>query len=185
VKYRYSMLFACLLFAGSAIANDAPASDASIRELLKITDAHKMVDAMKIQIDTMVKASMQQATQGKAITPERQAVLDRMQTKMAAVVDEMLNWDTLEGVYLRTYRASFTQDELDGITAFYKTPAGQAMIKKLPLVMQNVMGEMQSMMKPMQLKIQAIQRESLQELKDLPAKDQPAKDSTPKDPSAS
>ena len=162
-------LIACLLLAGPAIANDAPASDESIRKLLVITDAHKLIDTMKAQVDAMVRASSQQALQGKSITAERQAVLDRMQTKMEAVIDEMLDWDTLQGLYLRTYRASFTQDELDGIMKFYKTPAGQALIKKMPVVMQNVMSEMQGMLKPMQEKIQQIQRETIQELKDLPA----------------
>ncbi len=51
-------------------------------------------------------------------------------------------------IFMRTYRESFTQDELDGMTAFYKTPAGQAVVKKM----------------------QQIQRETVQELKDLPAK---------------
>jgi hypothetical protein len=109
--------------------------------------------------------------QGQTITPEKQAILDRMRTKMEAVIDEMLSWDTLESVYLRTYRASFTQDELDGIMRFYKTRAGQAMIKKMPVVMQNVMAEMQGLLQPMRQRMQEIQRETLQELKDLPAKD--------------
>ncbi len=169
VKIRYSALFACLLIAAPAIADDAPASDESIRELLAITDARKLVDTVKVQVEATMKATLQQATQGKASTPERQAVLDRKQAKMEAALDETLNWDNLEPLYVRTYRASFTQDELDGMMAFYKTPAGQALIKKLPLVMQNVMAEMQDLLKPMREKIQQIQRESQQELKDLPA----------------
>jgi hypothetical protein len=153
------------------MANDAPASDKSIRELLAITDAHKLIDTVRGQVDAMVKASSQQAMQGQTITPEKQAILDRMRTKMEAVIDEMLSWDTLESVYLRTDRASFTQDELDGIMRFYKTRAGQAMIKKMPVVMQNVMAEMQGLLQPMRQRMQEIQRETLQELKDLPAKD--------------
>ena len=152
------------------MANDAPASDESIREMLAITDARNLLDTVKAQVEATMKATSQQATQGKATTPERQAVLDRKLAKMEAALDETLNWDNLEPLYLRTYRASFTQDELDGMVAFYRTPAGQAMIKKLPLVMQNVMAEMQDLLKPMQEKIQQIQRESLQELKDLPAR---------------
>jgi len=44
------------------------------------------------------------------------------------------------------------------------------MIKKMPLVMQNVMGEMQSVMKPMQVKMREIQRETTQALQALPDK---------------
>ena len=170
MKYPHSMLLACLFLAGPAIANDLPASDESIQELLVLTDAHKLIDTMKVQVQAMIRTSSKQATQGKTVTPERQAVLDRMQAKMEAALDEMLNWDALQAMYLRTYRASFTQDELDGMMAFYKTSAGQAMIKKMPLVMQNVMGEMQGMMKPMQVKMREIQRETMEELQALPDK---------------
>ncbi len=170
MKYRHSVLLACVLLAGPAIANDLPASDESIQELLVITDAHKLIDTMKVQVQAMIRTSSKQAMQGKTITPEKEAALDRMQAKMEAALDEMLNWDALQAMYLRTYRASFTQDELDGMMAFYKTSAGQAMIKKMPLVMQNVMGEMQGMMKPMQVKMREIQRETMEELQALPDK---------------
>jgi hypothetical protein len=83
----------------------------------------------------------------------------------------MLNWDQLQPIYMRTYRDSFTQDEIDGVIKFYKSAAGQAYVKKLPLVMQNVMREMQGLMKPLQEKMLAIQKESMQELKDLRDKD--------------
>src|SRR5258707_11617885 len=149
------------------MANDLPASDESIQELLVITDAHKLIDTMKVQVQAMIRTSSKQATQGRTVTPERQAVLDRMQAKMEAALDEMLNWDALQAMYLRTYRASFTQDELDGMMAFYNTSAGQARIKKKTLVMQNEMGEMQGMMKPIQVKLLEIKRETNKELEAL------------------
>jgi hypothetical protein len=46
----------------------------------------------------------------------------------------------------------------------------EALIDKMPLVTQNLMSEVQGQMKPMQEKIQQIQRAATQELKDLPAK---------------
>jgi uncharacterized protein len=70
-------------------------------------------------------------------------------------------------MYVRTYRASLTQDELDGMLKFYRSSAGQAFIKKMPLIMQNVMTEMQGMIKPMQQKLVEIQRQTMQELQDL------------------
>ena len=89
-----------------------------------------------------------------------------MHAKMIAMVDGMLNWDALLPMYLRIYRESFTQDELDGMTAFYKTPAGQAVVRKMPVVMQRVFGEMQVMLKPMQERIQQIQQETVRELQE-------------------
>jgi hypothetical protein len=170
---RHSLLLAGLLLAAPAFANDAPASDESIREMLAVTDAHKLIDTVRGQVDAMMKDTMQQALHGKAVPADQQVILDRMRTKMAAVVDEVLDWNALQSMYIRVYRASLTQDELDGILAFYRTPAGQAMINKMPAVMQNVMSEMKNMMGPMQQKLQQIQRETLQEMKDATAKPAP------------
>jgi hypothetical protein len=170
LKISHWLLIACLACTGTALANDAPASDDSIREMLAITNAHKLIDTIKLQINSMVAAAQQRALQDKPLTPEKQATIDRMQTRMQAALDEMLNWESLEAMYVRIYRASFTQDELDGMMAFYRTAAGQALINKMPLVTQNLMSEVQGQMKPMQEKLQQIQREATQELQDLPAK---------------
>ena len=160
-----------LMSAGAAAANNAPASDASIREMLELTNAQQIVAGMKGQMTAMMNTVMQNATRGQTVTPERQAILDRMTAKMSAVASDMLNWDQLLPIYLRTYRESFSQDEINGAIKFYKSPAGQAYVKKLPLVMQNVMREMQGFLQPVQEKMMAIQRESLQELKNLQDKD--------------
>jgi hypothetical protein len=148
---------------------DSPPSDASIQELLAVTDARHLIDGLKVQVDAMVSSAMQQARQGKPVTPDVQAVLDRMHEKMLVVADETLNWDTMQGICIRTYRASFTQDELDSIIAFYKTAAGQALVKKMPLVLRNVMTEMQGATALMREKIRQIQLDTMNQLNSLPA----------------
>jgi uncharacterized protein len=172
--HRIAMALVCVLIsagAAAAPANTAPASDASIREMLELTNARQLIDGMKGQMSAVMNTAMQNAIKGQTITPERQAILDRMAAKMSAVAADMLNWDALLPIYLRTYRDSFTQDEIDGVIKFYKSAAGQAYVKKLPLVMQNVMREMQGFIQPVQEKMLAIQRESMQELKNLQDKD--------------
>ena len=139
--------------------------------MLDLTNAQQLITSMKGQMTTMMNAAMQNATKGQTITPERQAIIDRMAAKMSAAVTDMLNWDNLLPLYMRSYRESFTQDEIDGAIKFYKSAAGQAYVKKLPLVMQNVMGEMQGIIKPLQEKMLAIQKEAMQELKALQDKD--------------
>jgi hypothetical protein len=160
-----------LMSAGAVAANNAPASDASIREMLELTNAQQMIAGMKGQMNAVMSTAMQNATRGQTLTPERQAIIDRMTAKMSVVAADMLNWDALLPIYLRTYRDSFTQGEIDGVIKFYKSAAGKAYVKKLPLVMQNVMREMQGFLQPVQEKMIAIQKESMQELKDLQDKD--------------
>jgi uncharacterized protein len=165
VQLRHLLLCASLLAAAPVFANDGPPSEASIQQLLTLTNARQLLDQMKGQLDSFMNAASREALKDQTLTPERQAVLDRMRTKMTAVVSEMLNWDTLEPMYVRIYRASLTQDELNGIIAFYSSDAGQAFVHKMPAIMQSVMAETQGMMKPMQQKLAEIEQQAMQELK--------------------
>jgi hypothetical protein len=169
MNIRQLVICTCLLAAAPAIAANAPPTDESIQELLTLTNARAMLGQLKLQMETTMTTAMRDAQQGQALTPERQAIVDRMQTKMAAVINQSLNWDALQPIYVNTYKASLTQDELDGIISFYQSPAGQAYIKKMPLIMQNVMAEMQGLIKSMQQQLADIRKETTQELKDLKA----------------
>jgi hypothetical protein len=171
IKRTAVALLWILVCTGAGAANNAPASDASIRQMLELTNAQQMIAGMKGQMSALMNTTVQNAMNGQTLTPERQAIIDRMSAKMSAAASDFLNWDALLPIYLRTYRDSFTQDEIDGVNKFYKSAAGQAYVKKLPLVMQNVMGEMQGIIKPLQEKMLAIQKEAMQELKDLHDKD--------------
>ena len=52
--------------------------------------------------------------------------------KLNALVGESYNWTKLEPAYEQVYADLYTEDELDGILAFYKSPVGQAYLAKTP-----------------------------------------------------
>jgi hypothetical protein len=166
---RFGLISSALLIACAAFANDAPPSDASIQELTTLSRSQDVFRSVKPQMDAMIASSIKEASQGQTITPERQAVLDRMREKMVAAYDEAFNSQAMQNVMLRVYQATYTQDEVDGLIAFYKTPAGQALINKSPLMMQNMMDEMRQMMRPMTQRMMQIKQDSERELKALPA----------------
>jgi hypothetical protein len=64
----------------------------------------------------------------------------------------------------RPFHINRRQTEVDGLIAFYKTAAGQALIDKMPVVMQNTMTEMQQMMQPMMQRIQRMHQEIVAEI---------------------
>lgn len=85
-----------LVSAAAAAANNAPASDASIREMLDLTNAQQMIAGMKGQMSTIMNNAMRNAMQGQNVTPEKQAILDRMTAKMSAAATDVLNWGLAE-----------------------------------------------------------------------------------------
>ncbi len=88
-----------------------------------------------------------------------------MQTKMANVMKEELTWAKYEPMFVQIYSDSFTQEEIDSIIAFYRTPGGQALVKKMPVVMQRTMQMVQQQMGPLMQKFQTIAQECQAELK--------------------
>jgi hypothetical protein len=77
----------------------------------------------------------------------------------------LLDWNKLEPMYVRIYQKTFTQQEVDGMIVFYKTPAGRAVMSKMPAAMQNTMNEMQQMMGPVVQKMQRMQQDVIAEIK--------------------
>jgi hypothetical protein len=51
------------------------------------------------------------------------------------------------------------------VTAFYRSPAGQAVIAKMPLIMRNTMLAMQAMQKDLRVKLQKNLQDALAESK--------------------
>lgn len=143
---------------------EAP-TEASIKQLLEVAQAHKLVDSVMAQMDNLMQQTIAQATKGQTIPDKVQNDIDRRRAEVAATMKELLDWKKLEPMYVRIYQKTFTQAEVDGMIAFYKTPAGQAVISKMPRAMQNTIDEMQQSMAPVMEKMQRMQQDVVAEMK--------------------
>ena len=154
-----------LLISATALsAADTVPSEASIRELLTVTDSKKMVDGMMGQMNMMMQNSIREATKGREVSATEQKIVDKTTADMQATMGDVLAWGKLEPLYIRVYQRSLTQEEVDGMIAFYKTPVGQAMIHKMPVIIQNTMTEVQGMMAPVMQKMQQSQQALISEM---------------------
>ena len=142
-----------------------PPTEASVKQLLELAQAEQNIKKIEEQMIGFMKQTMAQAIAGQKITPEIQKDVDRREQQMEANFHELLDWQKLEPLYTRVYQKSFTQGELNGIIDFYKTPAGQALIAKLPTVMQNTLNEVQQMMQPVLMRMRQQQQEVIAEIK--------------------
>ena len=171
------LVLAVALACSTAFAADTKPTDASIKELLTISDAPKLIDSVMGQIDQMMEGVVSQATQGQKLNEKQQAALASFQSKYSVLVREELSWAKMEPTYIRIYQNSLNQEEIDGMIAFYKTPAGQAVIKKMPALMQQIMTEMPAMVGPLMQKLQPLAQQLDADMKaatEAPAAKEPA-----------
>ena len=143
----------------------APPTEASIKQLLEVAQAHKLVDSVMMQMDNLMQQTIAQATKGQKISPKIQEDIDQRRAELLVMMKELLDWKKLEPMYVRIYQKTFTQPEVDGMIAFYKTPAGQAVMSKMPAAMQNTIDEMQSAMGPVMQKMQQMQQDVVAKIK--------------------
>jgi hypothetical protein len=145
-------------------AADTVPSEASVQELLNLTQAQKLMDNMLPQMDSMMVNAMQQALRGQDVSPDAQKKLEKARADAMATMKEELSWTKLQPLYIRVYQKSLTQDEVNGMIAFYKSPPGQAVITKMPVIMQNTMTELQTMMGPTMQRLQKSQIDLVAEI---------------------
>lgn len=176
--FKSSLVIAfAVLFAQPLSAADQPASGASVKELVSLMQGRKTFDDVFAQMDKMMDAAMKQAAAGRQLTAEQQKIVDDMRAKMIALLKETLNWDTFEPKMEEIYRKSFSQSEIDGMLKFYKTPAGKAVIAKMPVVMQNTMQVMQGEMADMMPKMQKLMADTASQIQaQAQAQDKPSPD---------
>jgi hypothetical protein len=155
---------AVVLLAPLTAAAAAP-SEASVHELLVAMDSKSLLEGMWNQLDTMTKTSAQRMLAGAPPTPEQRRIIDDLQAQTLALFRAEMTWESLEPVFVDAYVHTFTQKEIDGMLAFYKSDAGQAMIKKMPALMQSSMQAVQGRMAGLQAKLQQLQRDTYEKIK--------------------
>jgi hypothetical protein len=83
--------------------------------------------------------------------------------KMMTEVFDLVEKEFAQGPYLnnckKLYAEVFTEKELEGIIQFYKSEAGQAVIKKMPEMLQKVLSMAEQLAKDLQPKIEKIIQE--------------------------
>jgi hypothetical protein len=157
------VLFACLI--SPAFGADTPPSDASLHELMAVMHVHNTLDGTLQQVDGMMHTSMESAMAGNTLDDGQRKIIASGQAKMRELLLGELTWEKMEPMYLNIYRQSFSQKEIDDMLAFYKSPSGQAVIAKLPVVTQQTLKSVQAEMNTLAPAMQQISRETANELR--------------------
>ena len=158
-------LFAAVALCLSLHAAAAPASAESVDRLLQAMQAEKLMSSVQAQMDGIMKRGMSEALQGQALTAQKQAALDKYRASMLAIFGEEMSWPRMKGFLTQVYGESFSQEEVDGLIAFYQSPVGRAYVEKLPRVTQRTMELVQQMMGAMMPKVQAAMRTLAEDLR--------------------
>lgn len=124
-----------LLVLALSLPLTARADDASHRakaqEMMTLLHTQKLVQENS---DNLMKQITEAADRlaGPNPTPEKQAKVANFEKQAQQIIDSQVGWTAMQAEITDVYAKTFTDEELDSIIAFYKSPAGTALVTKMP-----------------------------------------------------
>jgi len=108
---------------------------AKAEEFLQVSHTEQMLSQVMSMTLNQTKSGMMRQMLGATQTPDQTKASEELQDKLGAILNNVFSWEKLRPIFVKAYADAFTEQELDGIIGFYKSPAGQAMIAKTPALM--------------------------------------------------
>jgi hypothetical protein len=120
----------------SAETPPSPAKAALIQDLFQLTQPGKRMQQMLAQYKAAFSHGAEEAFNAqvrKFDDPSKyQSAFHQLEDQMFALIEERLSWSKLEPQFAQLYSAAYTTQELSDMVAFYKSPTGQAVLRKTP-----------------------------------------------------
>jgi hypothetical protein len=144
--------------AGSA---RAAASPQSVERLMRVMKVEAQLDTIYSQTLPAMQNMMRQSLGQEMQSAEAERVLNAAVPRINKVVREELSWARLKPDFAAIYSDTFTQEEIDGLIAFYEGPIGSALVSKLPQLTQRSIQMMQQRMPAVMQKAMQVAKEEV------------------------
>jgi uncharacterized protein len=128
---RIALLLTLFLCLPPTVHADEASRRAKAQEMLTLLHMDRLMNQLMNTALQQTSAITKQLG-GKTVKPEDQARIDEFQKKVFQLVESQMGWKALEPDYVDIYAKNFTDEQLDAILAFYKSPTGVALVEKLP-----------------------------------------------------
>lgn len=157
---KKAILLSLLIFSSGLFAAQTPKQQ-KIDELVNVMNMDAMVDSMYAQVEGMMKGMSEQM----GVKPSEQAIFDKYYEDMTQVLKTEMSWKKMQPMMVKVYDTHFSEKEINDMLVFYKTETGQAILRKMPIVMQESMQMSQHLVQDAMPKIQALAKQLGDELK--------------------
>jgi hypothetical protein len=151
-------LFAVVL-AALAVGARAAASPESVDRLMQVMKVQSQLEMIQGQTLPAMQNAMKASLAGQLRGEEAQRLFDAVMPRINAILRDELSWAKLRPDFAAIYGETFTQQEVDGLIAFYQGPIGAALVAKTPQLTQRSMQMMQQRMAPVMQKVMQVAKE--------------------------
>jgi uncharacterized protein len=129
---RQKLLLAVTLLLATSVAHaDGTSKHAKVKELFELTSMQTRVDQIRASALAQIRALVAQQFAAAGLSDQDKSIA-AYNDKLNAMVATKYDWTQLEPKYEQIYVDLYTEEELDGILAFYRSPVGHAFLAKTP-----------------------------------------------------
>ena len=157
---RFTLGYIYVLFFLLALHRaDAQQQRQLAEEILTLTNVAERTQAM---FDNLKQMQIAQIDSMK-LPPEAHNLANTYREKLSEIMSQEMSWAKVKDDYIKVYAEIFTVEELRDIVAFYKTPTGQAFIRKTPKLLEQSMQVAQRHLQNVAPKIQELRKQMIEE----------------------
>ncbi|MBS7660911.1 DUF2059 domain-containing protein [Pseudomonas lalucatii] len=129
---RLTALCATLLLACGSVQAfaDAASHAADAERFLQLARA----DRLTVPVYGQVQQMFAQRFAESGAPAGQQALLERYQAKANAALDRAVGWPVLKPALVELYTTHFDEREMQELLAFYRSPLGQKVLEKMPML---------------------------------------------------
>jgi hypothetical protein len=104
------------------LSADAESHRAAVRELMELTGVPERVPDVNAQVIALQLQGM--------------PLLEQFRPALEAWMHRYLSWEAVGEQYIDLYVTMFTEQEIEDMLAFYRTPTGRKAVRLLPVLME-------------------------------------------------
>lgn len=172
-----------VLFVGSTSARaDEASKRAKAEELFSLLHLDQTMDQITKNVMKQVQAMTDSMPGADHATPEQKKLVADFQQRVLDLVNKRLGWKALEPDFISLYAGTYTEEELDGLIAFYKSPVGQTMLEKTPELMAKSTELTQQRMREVQPEFKQMIEDFMKQMAATAPADSTPKSTTPSKP---
>lgn len=144
-----------LLCMGRVSFADEASKRAKIDEMFTLMQMQRTLDQLAEQQAAQMKKVMPMLMQGQTVSADDQKSIDTFTDRMSAMVRESISWEKVKPQYIDLYAKTYDEATIDGMVAFYRSPAGQMMVAKQPELISQSQSIAQTRLQELQPKMRA------------------------------
>lgn len=128
------LLLLALLTFFSDLCFAAVPNDESLDRLFKNLNIESNLEDHVIKTERAMHVLIKERVAATKLTKKQIDIVESIPNELMPIIRSEISWEKRRPIYLKLYKDTFSQEEVDDLNAFYESKSGKAYLRKMPVV---------------------------------------------------